>query len=126
MKKRPLQVSLQVKQPSVVEVTVGDRVQLDRLLTAPDGFLAERHSELLVPGVTTLLLAKGHYFFKTLSPVQLRMIHGSADAALVENDKNQFPDTLHPGIGTLPAPSGRGDDRQGEAPSLTFEPLEIP
>jgi hypothetical protein len=37
MKKRPLQVALHVREPSVIEFTVGDRVQLDRLAPSAQG-----------------------------------------------------------------------------------------
>jgi hypothetical protein len=41
--KKTLQVSLRVSQPSVVELTVADRVQLDRLVPSPDGGDLQSH-----------------------------------------------------------------------------------
>lgn len=71
MEQRALQVSLHAREASVVELTVEDRVQVDRLTRSMHGYLAERHGSLLEPGVTTLALAQGHYVFRTLSDSHL-------------------------------------------------------
>jgi hypothetical protein len=121
MKKKPLQVSLYVKQPSVVELTVGDKVQLDRLMPASHGYVAEHHGALLGPGVTMLRLDQGCYFFKTLSEAHLRVVHGGVDTTARINDpKNPWP----PPVMSDEAPPGagiRGDEPSGEAPALTVE-----
>jgi hypothetical protein len=117
--KRPRQVSLRVKQSSLVELTIGDRVQLDRLVPSPDGFLAERHGDLLTAGVATLALAQGHYFFKTLSPAHLKVVHGGVDIEIGEGTKDLPPPPVV--SGKSPSPSGRGDEPTGEPPGFTIE-----
>jgi hypothetical protein len=120
MKKRPLQVSLRVKLPSLVEFTVGDRVQLDRLVVAPNGYLAERHGELLSPGVTAL--AQGDYFFKTLSHAHLKVIYGGVDTVL-RDGKDLPPPVVS---GSVPSPPSRGDAPSGETPMFTIEQVVEP
>ena len=117
MKRKPLHVSLHAREPSVVEVTVGDRVQLDRVTPSQHGRIAERHGRLLDPGTTTVALEPGHYFFKTLSDTHLRVVSGGrATVVATANDKDgTFPDPH----GTAPDP--RGDEAPGERPSLTIE-----
>ena len=81
VRKQPLRICLHACEPSVVELTVGDRVQLDRLIPSPRGYLAERHGRLLGPGVTTVAVPPGHYFFKTLSDAKLRVVTGGVPPA---------------------------------------------
>jgi hypothetical protein len=122
VKRKPLQVSLHAREPSVVEVTVGDRVQLDRLTPSPQGYLAERHGRLLDPGVTTVALEPGHYFFKTLSDANLRVVRGGVSAGIALDTKGGAPDPPSTGGGTsLPAPGGLGDEVPGELPSFTID-----
>jgi hypothetical protein len=122
MKKKPLQVSIHAREPSVVEVTVGDRVQLDRLMPSPHGDLAERLGRLLDPGVNTVALPPGHYCFKTLSDAHLRVVTGGVATGIATDTKNGAPDPPGVNRGTsLPAPSGAGDDAPGEPPSFTVE-----
>jgi hypothetical protein len=116
MKRKVLKVNLHAREPSVVELTVGDRVQLDRVMPSPHGYLAERHGRLLDPGTTTVALEPGHYFFKTLSDTHLRVVSGGGGTTVVTTagDKD----------GSWPDPSvtdGRGDEPPGEPPSLTIE-----
>jgi hypothetical protein len=115
VKRKPLKVTLHAHEPSVVEVTVGDRVQLDRMMPSPHGYRAERHGRLLAPGTTTVALEPGHYFFKTLSDAHLRVVSGGeATVVATANDKD----------GTFPDPhvtDSRGDEIPGELPSLTVE-----
>jgi hypothetical protein len=112
VKRKPLQVSLHVREPSVVQLTVGDRIQLDRLAPAPRGYLAERHGRLLDPGVTTVALAPGHYFFKTLSDAHLRVVTGGVSAGITAHDKDPFPEIQ---------PVAKGDEIASELPSFTIE-----
>lgn len=122
MKRKPLQVSIQAREPSVVDVTVGERVQLDRLTPSPHGYLAERLGRLLDPGVNTVALEPGDYFFKTLSDTNLRVVTGGVRAGIALGTKNGWPDPPVNGGGTsLPAPGGEGDELPGELPSLTIE-----
>jgi hypothetical protein len=118
VKKKPLQVSLHAREPSVVELTVGDRVQLDRLTPSPHGYAAERHGRLLDPGVTTVALPPGHYFFKTLSDANLRVVTGGVAAGIAADSKDPWP---QPPPLALPAPNAAGDEMPGELPSLTIE-----
>jgi hypothetical protein len=118
VKKKPLNVSLHAREPSVVELTVGDRVQLDRLTPSPRGYLAERHGRLLDPGVTTVALPAGHYFFKTLLDANLRVVAGGVSAGIVPQGKDPWPEPPPP----PPAPSVGGDEPTGESPCFTVEP----
>src|SRR5690242_9528976 len=118
MRKKALQVGLDVCEPSVVELTVGEKVQLDRLAPSRHGYVAERHGALLEPGVATLLLEPGYYFFKTLSDANLKVVRGGVNTTAGTNDhKDPWPD---PGSQSpQPAPGGSGDDPPGEVPRLT-------
>ena len=116
MKKKPLRVSLHARESSVVELTVGDRVQLDRLIPSQRGYLAERHGRLLEPGVTTVALPPGHYSFKTLSDTHLRVVSGGVAAGIAPSDtKTKWPDPP-----AVPVPHDAGDEPPGELPSFTF------
>ena len=117
MKRKPLQVSLHAREPSVVELTVGDRVQLDRLTPSPHGYVAERHGHLLGPGVTAVALPPGHYFFKTLSDANLRVVTGGVAAGVTAHDKDGGPIDQT----ALPPPPTKGDEAPGELPRLTIE-----
>jgi hypothetical protein len=114
MKKRALQVTLDVREPSVVELTVGDRVQVDQLVPAPHGFIAERWGDLFGPGATTISLAKGSYCFRTLSDASLRLVSGGVEAAATTSSKTDIP-TL-PAKGALEATTD-----ECETPTLTIE-----
>lgn len=114
MKKKPLRISLLAREPSVVDLTVGDRVQLDRLTPSPRGYLAERHGRLLDPGVTRLALPAGHYFFKTLSDAHLRVVTGGVAAGIVSHEKDPWPQPP-------PAPNVAGDEPAGDPPRFTVE-----
>ncbi|HEX8107711.1 MAG TPA: hypothetical protein VF516_08270 [Kofleriaceae bacterium] len=112
MKRKPLHVSLHARESSVVELTVGDRVQLDRLTPSPHGQLAERHGRLLDPGVHTVALEPGRYFFKTLSDANLRVVTGGVAAGITAETKDG---------GSPDPPKAMGDEAPGELPSLTIE-----
>ncbi len=113
MRKKQLQVTLEVREPSVVELTVHERVQLDRLVEARTGQVAQRRGELLDPGVTTLALAQGHYFFKTLSEASLRVVSGGVQAVTTNGTKTIYPDP------PMTANSA-GDELDGEAPAFVI------
>lgn len=111
MKRRALRVAIHAQEPSIVELTVGDRVQLDRLIPSNQGCVAERHGRLLDPGVTTVALAQGHYFFRTLADANLRVVRGGVAAKIHADDKD----------GGIDPPKALGDEVPGELPSLTIE-----
>jgi hypothetical protein len=113
VKKPPLRVSLHAREPSVVELTVGDRVQLDRVTPSPHGLVAERHGRLLDPGVHTVALEAGHYLFRTLSDTHLRVVTGGIAIEHRAADKDPPPPP--------PLALDRGDELPGEPPSLTIE-----
>ena len=124
MKRKPLHVSLHACEPSVVELTVGDRIQIDRLTPATRGYLAERHGRLLAPGTTTLALEPGHYFFKTLSDANLRVVTGGVSAESTAHRTKDGPVPDPPKAAEqvpLPVPDLKGDDTPGEQPSLTID-----
>jgi hypothetical protein len=112
MKKRALRVALHARESSIVNLTVGERVQLDRLTPSPRGYVAERHGSILEPGVTTLALGEGHYFFKTLSDASLHVVQGGVATRIDAHDKDTPPVPL--------LPTAKGDEPQGELPSLTI------
>jgi len=124
MKRKPLHVSLHAREPSVVELTLGDRVQLDRVTPSPHGYVAERHGRLLDPGVTTVALEPGRYFFKTLSDAHLRVVTGGVSASAASSTKEPPPP---PPLDQPPAGDGtalldtKGDEIAGEPPSFTTE-----
>jgi hypothetical protein len=121
VKKKALRVSLDVQQPSIVELTVGDRVQLDRMVPSTDCYVAERHGDLIKPGVTTLALEQGLYAFKTLSAANLKVVQGGVIAAVHTDTKGGLPDPPRsPGVGRLPL-DGAGDEPSGEAPAFFVE-----
>ena len=111
MKKRTLQVSLHAREASVVELKVGERVQLDRIVRTSQGSAPERHGNLLEPGGSTLALEPGHYFFKTLSPASLRVVAGGVDTSVRPHNKDDPPEHLQ----------HMGDEASGEAPAFTVE-----
>jgi len=115
VKRKPLHVSLHAREPSVVELTVGDRVQLDRMTPSQHGHVAERYGRLLDPGVTTVALEPGHYLFRTLSDAHLRVVTGGISAGIAHGDKVIDPQSVPPLDGK------RGDDPPGELPSFTLE-----
>ena len=120
MKRQALQVTLDVREPSLVALTVGDRVQVDRLTPSPRGYLAERHGSLLGPGVARLTLEPGFYFFKTLSAANLKVVRGGVEATVNSGTKGGYPDP--PTTAPLPPESGGGGgEAPGEAPDFTVE-----
>jgi hypothetical protein len=125
MKRKPLQVTLHVKRPSVVELTVGDKVQLDRLTPVSLGYEAARHGDLIAPGVTTLRLDQGLYFFKTLSEAHLKVVQGGVETAVAADGKNPWP-LPPPAASVLPVPHGGGDEPAGDAPAFLVEHTQEP
>jgi hypothetical protein len=120
MRRKPLQVTLDVREPSVVELSVGEKVQLDRLSASQRGTLAERHGQLLGPGVAKLSLEPGCYFFKTLSDSNLKVVRGGVDVHATSHNLKDPPPPPPPPFAPL-APSGRGDEPPGETPRLTID-----
>jgi hypothetical protein len=81
--------------------------------------VAERHGALLEPGVNTLALAPGKFFFKTMSDADLRVVSGAA-VAHRGGGKNLPPLISDPTPDPPPTfPGGRGDDPLGSLPTLT-------
>lgn len=115
MRRRPLRVTLEARESSTIELTVGERVQLDRLTPSPLGTLADRH-ELLEAGRSTIHLERGTYFFRTLSDASLRVVAGGVNTTTRTDDKDPWPD---PPQGVSP-PLSSGDEPPGEPPRLTI------
>src|SRR5256885_2049482 len=107
MKRKPLQVSLHAREASVVELKLGDRVQLDRVAPSPHGCQAERHGGLLAPGTTTVALVPGHYFFKTLSDANLRVVTGGVSAGITAHADDKDGDWPDP---QKSEPGAKGDE----------------
>jgi hypothetical protein len=114
MRRKALHVTLDVREPSTVDLTVAERVQLDRLVPSAGGLAAERRGELLRPGVNSVALEPGRYLFKTLSDAHLKVVCGGVAARLGAHDKDVFPD---PGLTAAP----KGDEPPGDAPTLIVE-----
>jgi hypothetical protein len=110
--KKHLQVTMEVSKPSIVDLTVQERVQVDRVLAGKRGPVAQRHGALIDPGTTTLELAQGRYSFKAFSEARLRVVSGGVSAVATNATK--------PGIPEPPPMSanGAGDEPEGDAPSL--------
>lgn len=124
---KALLVTLRSRDASLVEITLGDNVQLDRVIATATGSVAERHGPLLAPCRARLALAPGVYCFKTLSPAHLRVVYGDVDVTTGDGTKDLPPppiDTTPPPRGDPPSllvPTARGDDPPGVAPTLTIE-----
>jgi len=114
MRKKALHVTLNVREPSTVDLTVAERVQLDRLVPSGGGYAAERRGGILQPGVTTVALEPGRYFFKTPSDAHLKVVCGGVDTSAGSRDKDGWPDP------DLTAAS-KGDDPAGDVPMLSVE-----
>ena len=119
MKKQALRVSLEVSEPSVVELSVAEKVQLDRVSSTASGPVAERHGELLGPGVATLSLEPGAYFFKTLSDAHLEVVRGGVTAHPMGTGSKDPPPPPPP-LAVPVAPDTRGDELAGETPLFTI------
>jgi len=112
MRKKSLHVTLNVREPSTVDLTVAERVQLDRLVPSGGSCVAPRRGGLLRPDVTTVALEPGRYFFKTLSDAHLKVVCGGVDIA------------SHSGKDVPPEPrtaASKGDGRLGEVPMFTVQ-----
>jgi hypothetical protein len=118
-RKKALQVTVNVKEPSVVVFTVNEDVQLDRLKRAGAGYVAERCGDLLAPGKTRLTLEPGLFYFRTLTDTQLQVIQGGIDVATKSADKDPWPIPPPDSLPSAPMPGTKGDDVPGELPHCT-------
>ena len=114
-RKKSLLVTLDATQPSTVELTVREQVQLDRLVDSPAGRVAERYGALLQPGTTQLALDAGLFCFRTLSDASLRVVQGGVDVTTGKGGKD-LPPPPSDAAGT----ATRGDDPDGVTPRLTI------
>lgn len=112
-RRKPLLVTLDVTQPSIIELTTDEHVQLDRLITTPRGALAERQGRLLPPGTARVALDAGQFCLKALSDTQLRVVQGGVTSRVLGDSKDPWPQPppFSPGVA--------GDDPDGEVPSFT-------
>jgi hypothetical protein len=110
-----LMVALYVAESAIVNLTVHDHAQLDRLT----GTSAERHGALLPPGTTPVHLAAGTYVFRTTGDAQVQLDKGAAVevTAVPLSDKDKWPDPP-PAVAT-PLPAVRGDSPPDHVPTLT-------
>jgi hypothetical protein len=69
---------------------------------------------LLSPGVATLNLEQGFYFFKTLSDASLKVVQGGVDATESGTGGKDLP----PPPAAAPSPERRGDEVLGEEPNF--------
>ena len=79
MTRKVLHVTLDVRERSEIELTLAERVQLDRMVRTPRGPVGERIGALLHPGVTTLVLDQGQYAFTTLSDSRWKVVSGGVE-----------------------------------------------
>lgn len=115
-RRKPLLVTLDATQPSTLELTLREHVQLDRVITTPHGRIAERHGALLAPGTTRVALAPGHFAFRTLSDAQLRVVEGGVSARIGTHIKDAPPEPPS----AAGDPSIKGDAPDGQVPTLTL------
>ena len=108
-----LMVALYVAEPAVVNLTVHDHVQLDRLT----GTSAERYGDLLPPGTTPVHLAAGTYVFRTTSDAQVQLAE-DAPVHLVAVTQANDKDGTFPDPHALPDP--RGNSPPDHVPTLTI------
>jgi hypothetical protein len=111
-----LMVALYVAEPTVVNLTVHDHVQLDRVT----GTSAERYGGLIPPGTTPVRLAAGTYVFRTTGDAQVQLVQQTAihvTAVPLSDDKDKWPDPP-PAVST-PLPAARGDSPPDHVPALT-------
>jgi hypothetical protein len=120
MQKKALQVTLDVRETSAIELAVGDTVQLDRLSSSSRGTFAERHGQLLGPGVAKLSLEPGFYSFKTLSDANLKVVRGGVTAHANPRIGKDPPPPPPIAPAPVPSPDDRGDTPSGETPRLTI------
>jgi hypothetical protein len=130
MKKRTLQVTLRADEASVIELTVGDRIQLDRIESSPNGTIAKQHGDLIGPGTANIALEPGNYLFRTLTDANLRVVTGSVTTVRTNKDaKNPLPPPTNQSSNSsgdtdpsaIDPPDVRGDEGTGELPALTVE-----
>jgi hypothetical protein len=110
-----LMVALYVAEPSIVNLTVHDHVQLDRVT----GTSAERHGGLLPPGTTQVHLAAGTYVFRTTGDAQVQLDESAAvsvTAVTQPNDKDGGPIELSK---AQALPAAKGDSPPDHVPTLT-------
>jgi hypothetical protein len=69
-----LMVALYVAEPAIVNLTVHDHVQLDRVT----GTSAERYGDLVLPGTTPVHLAAGPYVSRSIADAQVQLGEGAA------------------------------------------------
>ena len=108
--------ALYVAEPAVVNLTVHDHVQLDRVT----GTSAERYGGLLPPGTTPVRLAAGTYVFRTTAGARVQLAEGApveVTAVPLSDDKDKWPDP--PPAGATPLPAARGDSPPDYVPALT-------
>ena len=109
-----LMVALYVAEPAIVNLTVHDHVQLDRVT----GASAERHGGLIPPGTTPVHLAAGTYVFRTTADAQVQLGEGArvhVRAMTQVETKDPPPDP--PMAQALPA--ARGGSPPDHVPTLT-------
>jgi hypothetical protein len=109
-----LMVALYVAEPAIVNLTVHDHVQLDRVT----GTSAEPYGSLVPPGTTPVHLAAGTYVFRTTADAQVQLGEGAQVhvlAATQVNGKDDPPE--HMMAQALPA--AMGDSLPDHMPTLT-------
>ena len=111
-----LMVALYVAEPAVVNLTVHDHVQLDRVT----GTSAERYGNLLPPGTTPVHLAAGTYVFRTTADAQVQLDEDAPVEVIAvpcrttrTSGRILFPPWLRP------LPAARGDSPPDHVPALT-------
>lgn len=120
MKRPPLSVTLHARESSVVEMTVGERVQLDRLSPSPHGYLAARHGSLLDPGVTGWRFRLATTFSRPCRTLTCASWPEGVAAGTARGIKTTGPDLGQGGSGS-PEPNNAGDEAAGDPPRLTVE-----
>jgi hypothetical protein len=117
-----LMVVLYVHASSDIELTARETVRLDRLAySEADGFVAERHGDLLEPGTTQVRLAEGVYHFRTAHDAQLRVADPDSVTVVAPSVNDDPKDPWPPSVSAVHAAAfgGRGAASPDRTPVLT-------
>jgi hypothetical protein len=99
-----LMVALYVTEPAIVNLTVHDHVQLDRVTRTS----AERYGDLLPPGTTPVHLAAGTYVFCTTGDAHVQLGEDMPVHVLAVTLRRSHPEDRRPRrVGRLSRPRAR-------------------
>jgi hypothetical protein len=110
-----LMVALYVAEPSHIQLTVQDRVRIDRVTATG----VEQHGELMQPGTASVYLTEGVYYFRSTRDVQVHLAGNAAVRVLAESRGDKDPWPLPKPTVVDPLPVAKGDTPPDRVPTLT-------